>query len=551
MKRLVIAFLSFVIVLTGLQPSHSMAVPDKNQESFGINIAENGFLGTMPPVIFGTSDPNDQSTYRICKGFADSVCVATTNLFAFNHLPACSVAVTINCISAVWAVDPSGKRIDGTFKRSVADDSTTNYEANPAIGLPLGKGMGSIWDFPGVVNSGGTTSYLVNAMLNGWVVKPAGVSTPTKNFSWGQLDSGIIPVKEVFGPEYRMISATDATSNPSKSWGSNSGAGSQYKLDCALVENGVCEERQEFPAGYRFGYTISLTHHFNGWFHGRVYQPVVTIKDNSQQVISIEAEPVVVPSLVYKLPVATMPKNVYDYIFSGSAFSQGGGALMPGNSGEQSFEQAALFLPLVKDTATSSKSYWAIKTLDSWSDPVVQKCSGGDSSLSGLVTTNSLVYGAGPPTFNKEAGSLDYKLLSPHFEAGGKVATGTYDLILKSSVARCVYGFTNAPLKATIEIVSNDGNSQLASSVMTEKDGWLTLSAKGFTFSNPTIKVKLTQDAPAVVVPAPAPSVAPSTPIISAAKPPVKQVTITCVKGKITKKVTATKPVCPSGYKKK
>lgn len=31
----------------------------------------------------------------------------------------------------------------------------------------------------------------------------------------------------------------------------------------------------------------------------------------------------------------------------------------------------------------------------------------------------------------------------------------------------------------------------------------------------------------------------------------LKKITITCIKGKITKKVTAIKPVCPSGYKKK
>ena len=30
-----------------------------------------------------------------------------------------------------------------------------------------------------------------------------------------------------------------------------------------------------------------------------------------------------------------------------------------------------------------------------------------------------------------------------------------------------------------------------------------------------------------------------------------KKTTITCVKGKTTKKVTAVKPKCPSGYKKK
>jgi hypothetical protein len=31
----------------------------------------------------------------------------------------------------------------------------------------------------------------------------------------------------------------------------------------------------------------------------------------------------------------------------------------------------------------------------------------------------------------------------------------------------------------------------------------------------------------------------------------LKKITITCVKGKLIKKVTAVKPVCPSGYKKK
>ena len=37
----------------------------------------------------------------------------------------------------------------------------------------------------------------------------------------------------------------------------------------------------------------------------------------------------------------------------------------------------------------------------------------------------------------------------------------------------------------------------------------------------------------------------------SANKPVAKKITITCVKGKLVKKVTAVKPVCPSGYKKK
>ena len=52
---------------------------------------------------------------------------------------------------------------------------------------------------------------------------------------------------------------------------------------------------------------------------------------------------------------------------------------------------------------------------------------------------------------------------------------------------------------------------------------------------------------PKVVVPSPA-----SPSATQQAKPPVAQVkkTITCVKGKVTKKVSAVNPKCPAGYKK-
>jgi len=79
--------------------------------------------------------------------------------------------------------------------------------------------------------------------------------------------------------------------------------------------------------------------------------------------------------------------------------------------------------------------------------------------------------------------------------------------------------------------------------VLSESNGWLHLSANGFQFSNPSIQVKLSQDAPApVATPTPAPIVAPVTPA---------KTTITCIKGKISKLITAVKPVCPMGYQKK
>ena len=82
-------------------------------------------------------------------------------------------------------------------------------------------------------------------------------------------------------------------------------------------------------------------------------------------------------------------------------------------------------------------------------------------------------------------------------------------------------------------MTSADGVPELATTVVGEKDGWLHLSANNFEFSSPTVVAKLTQDV------APAPTIA---------KKPASK-TITCVNGKLTKKVTTA--ACPKGYKKK
>ena len=97
-------------------------------------------------------------------------------------------------------------------------------------------------------------------------------------------------------------------------------------------------------------------------------------------------------------------------------------------------------------------------------------------------------------------------------------------------------------LISAISVTNDTGGASVASTVINEANGWLTLGAYGFTYSNPTIKVKLTQDAPVVETPATA---------NTSAAPATKKITITCVKGKTSKTVSAVKPTCPTGYKKK
>jgi hypothetical protein len=170
------------------------------------------------------------------------------------------------------------------------------------------------------------------------------------------------------------------------------------------------------------------------------------------------------------------------------------------------------------------------------------------------VTTNSTAYSEGPPAFKD--GSLQYTVASAHYNPDGSVFKGTYNLVMRSDVARCLYKFTNAPIKASISVISSDGTADVATTVSNETGGWLYLSANNFTFSTPTVQVKLSQDVPA---PAASPtSTASAEPTPVAAPAPIvvpvvaaKKTSITCVKGKITKSVTAVKPVCPTGYKRK
>jgi hypothetical protein len=142
---------------------------------------------------------------------------------------------------------------------------------------------------------------------------------------------------------------------------------------------------------------------------------------------------------------------------------------------------------------------------------------------------------------------LDYKVAAPHYLADGSTFQGTYNLEINETLARCIYGFSDAPISATVSVIGVDGENKVATTLVSSSGGFLRLSASGFTFSNPIIKVKLTQKGTSTVS-----SAKPAAPSALAKPAPVALVkSITCAKGKLTKKVSGTAPKCPSGYSQK
>jgi hypothetical protein len=139
------------------------------------------------------------------------------------------------------------------------------------------------------------------------------------------------------------------------------------------------------------------------------------------------------------------------------------------------------------------------------------KCLTTGDGVKGIVTTNATVYGSGPPAFNTSTETLDYKVAAPHFTRTGEVFKGNYNLIMRSDVARCFYNFTTEPVKAEISVIDSASAGQVTTSV-SETDGWLKLSAVGFSHSAPTVRAKLTQDRPAATTTPAVPTASPVLP---------------------------------------
>jgi hypothetical protein len=518
---------------------------------FGLYLNESFDLNLEPDNFWANSRSADSSKILRCTSIDDEICTNATSVKTVHNLPACSVDSSFDCIQSVWAVDSTGKKIEGQFLNSLPVKGTTDRAAIPSMKLSAANGFGGLWKIPGVVNSGGNENYFVSMRIDSNIEKAAGVRVDTTNFYYGLVLAGIIPVKAVTGNYAPM------TSRPN--WGQSDGGPNSGPTNtpqgerCTVVDTGICQLPQDFPAGYRFGMSVKLAQKVSGWFHGRIALPQIGVTANgSGQIVSIEAEPVKVSTLDFTIPNAQIPESVRKVIFADVDWGLQGDAkggsiqtMLNGLSDPLTMQIMNEMLPTIGDKATKTTQYWSYRALNTWQNPEIERCTISKDELGGVVTTNALTYSAGPPTFNKASGSLEYKVASPHYEANGAEASGTYDLAINSKVARCIYGFSNAPIQAEISITTSAGEKKVATTVVNEKNGWLYLSAKGFTFSSPTINVKLTQGKEVVATPSPT-----ATPV--ATKPVAKKtVTITCVKGKTAKKVSGTSPKCPTGYKKK
>jgi len=572
MKKLMAAVLGGAMLVMAIPPVTAAETPDEwwtpsaSPQGEGwrsLFVSDGSTLNREPSRIYASkfSQNGTGSPTFHCATVDSPKCVELNHITANAFLQPCSVAIATNCIESFYATDPSGNRIDAISPIPYPADAPLDFKGDDAMNLPTG-GAPTIWNIPGATHGGSGDTYMVQAFTSSHLQKNESSTVSNEKFSMNSMTVNVSPVTLINGRYVRQIAQDSTTSAPGTNGGVRHDSADEWRF-CAMIDNGTCAKRQSFPQGFTFGVKVRLQQKLSGWLHGRIYNPNVSISINAkqEQIIEVSASPVMVPVVGEWFRWENLTADIQKYILDGKV--QGGQgwhetkSLTTGNfqeiistSGQKSMDTLALWIPQIQDKASATQSTWTFYTLPQWELTNSNACIKDADDLVGFVTTNAAAYSAGPPTFNAELKSLDYKVMAPHYTAKGEVFKGTYDLKIRGSIARCIYGFNESPIQASISILADDGTMQVATQTVSEKAGWLSLSANGFTYSSPTISTKLTQKDPEPVVVAPSATPTPTPSPVATVKPVVKKMTITCKKGKTTKKVTALKPACPTGFKK-
>jgi len=470
------------------------------------------------------------------------------------NLRFCNKNIQVDCISGLSTTNTKTGQVSNEFKTRLSETQsfTARVIGDRSQGLPEG-GNPQVVSIPSAPHAGGDM-YLIKSDYF------ASRRSSAEPFKLALLTNGIYPITIERG----KFQPGGPNLDPKAYLGQNVPGGgapkppyiSAFLTDprCLMATETVCLVPQAFPENVSFGLKLKLSQGFNGWLYGRLANPAVSITTatgNSKTVeVSISAEPVKVPVPFGWVKNSDLPAE----LLTKYEKDRGGGlyagqdrngplenvSILKAHSNDYSDEGITEFIswmPKLGDKAAVLPSQWSFQTLDLRSNTaaVLSRCTQSVKSLAGLIFTNASVFSAGAPTLDNATGSLDYKVAAPHFKADGiETTSGTYDLVLNSEVARCIYGFTKAPVSANISIENSSGDNKIATTTVTEKNGFLRLAAYGFGFSAPKIKIKLTQD-----------KTVEST---GTSKTTTAITKITCKSGSKTRSVSGAAPKCPTGW---
>ena len=460
-----------------------------------------------------TAGKRDGSQWT-CESVNDPECSSSKADYINGNsiLKVCTSSADRNCVVRLELAGEDGIFQPATYVRNATG---MNFAANASTGF-MGGTTPSLWSAPLVPSKSGTTDYAVIVRAENQMNWSSG------SFETRGLIASVVPYRALQG-DYKDPYQFTTDKNHRGTRGIAVGS---HAYQCAWVETGTCGVLQDFAPNTRVRLTVRISSEIGGWFKGRIKNPLISVNRtvSGMNDITVEATPAEVPRMVYQTTIANLSPTERKF-----AMDNGMAGIWEENfkswaraGAASSFEYVNYLRTKVRDTTAGVNTMWNFTSSQQESS---NPCLGDTSQVLGIVTTNSMIYNGGIPEFRN--GFLNYQVAGLHYQPDGITKVqGSYDLVIKSEVARCLYGFSKAPLSATISVVG-DGDKTIATTVVSEKNGWLKLAAYGFTFSKKTIRAKITK---------------------------AKPTTITCVATADpanTKKVRAVNPKCPKGFKNK
>lgn len=439
---------------------------------------------------------NSASASSFCTSADTGECANQSNLGFVAHLPQCDATEQTDCIVGVSATNSNGQESLATFSRYFPNLGPQSFVGKPSINLPTGRAP-SIWKISGAPHIAGD-EYAVVARLRG----------NTANRKGASFQIALTPVSVKTDADTQNNYAAPRWTSPGRLAGPASDRG---LFRCAYWgDNGACLLSRSFPTDTSFTVTVKLAVEPTGWLHGRINDPSISFsKDGNNTIVRVSAKPVQVPAFQVGKQYSEFPESIQKAFAVDGPYGAGGSRQPEGQYRtdpslrnaeynivaykNEAFDQIALMTNIISDKAGWAPWIWRVRTLSNDEMSKAGSCLTSGDGVKGIVTTNATVYGSGPPAYNSATKSLDYKVAAPHFTRTGEVFQGAYHLIIRSDVARCFYGFTSDPINADISVVEASGTSGSATTSINEENGWLKVSALGFTHSAPVIRTVLKQ----------------------------------------------------------
>jgi hypothetical protein len=384
--------------------------------------------------------------------------------------PVCKTGES-NCIQGISAKN-NETEIQGTFVKYLQGN---RVRQDSRFSLPRGESA-SLWNLPGFPNASGQENYLVTSHIT---MK----AENSRAFKPLDFNASIIPVKinAMPGAEPSIkYNAKDPKTGENQVYGNAPAEG------CYLSDTNVCYEEVGFGEGRDFSLSFRYDNQIiGGWFSAYLDKPSMSVSTRgSTSLLKVSGSPVEIPRFQFASEGAASKdvKSVY------KKYNRELGELGIQSVDTEAADFLDVFRVAARDSATGERQAWSFRSAG---QGPYNRCLSNKSTLLGMVSTNALIYQGTPPEL--KSGFLSYTVAGMHFKSDQKtLALGRYNLVMRESVAQCLFGLGKVPVNATVSITGGQ-EQNVATTVVSRKAGWIKLNAEGFTYSKKTIKVKITK----------------------------------------------------------